>query len=85
MITYADKIKDVMQKLIYTQPNQYDTHCKPATYFLQLTREEISVLYSSCWYMLRFVDPNAEIEPYVHITISNKDRKSDERNFFRDN
>lgn len=75
-MTFVDTIKSVLQKLTFSLPYSIKTCGNETVYVLQrFTKEEISIIYMCCYQVMKMIDHKAEIEPNIHITINDGDKK----------
>lgn len=76
-MTFADTIKSVLQKLTFSLPYSIKTCGNDETVYVlhRFTREEISIIMMCCYQVMKMIDHRAEIEPNIHITIIDGDKK----------
>lgn len=75
-MTFVDTIKSVLQKLTFSLPYSLNSCGNNKIYVLHgFTREEISIIYMCCYQVMKMIDHRAEIEPNIHITIIDGDKK----------
>lgn len=76
-MTFVDTIKSVLQKLTFSLPYSIKTCGNNETVYVlhRFTKEEISMIYMCCYQVMKMIDHKAEIEPNIHITIIDGDKK----------